>query len=553
MSQPNWKRPLALAVLLVVLGLGAFWLEYKHKPASEQKEEQARKVFALKDKAIDSIRMIEGSRNFAFRCTDPEGKLCKPGDNAQWELTQPLKVSGDDSNVNSLVSSLNNVTASDTIDLGTETEQKRAQLLKEYGLAPEMRQSPGARRIEVSLKDGTHQVAYLGESHPVGDSMFVAVGKGPENPPQVDETKVYLVPSYIKGNFERDLTYWRNKKLVQLATHQVRAFTVSGRHGKIRGERKDGQWILASGKNSDIPGDIESVDSLIAGATYLTARGFVAENKSSPKAKAELAKFRAFLTFAIEPEVKGEEKSDPVVLTLYESKAPMIDESEPEEGHSHDDGHGHAGHHHGDAPKPKKHLIYATVSNLDPVYSMDPGTRNRLDKSLQELRLTKLITSIDRFNTKKLEFSGAQLGDKTLTLANQDGKWAAEGTTTPVDSERVQALLDQLSGNRILEFIPEAKAPTGQDSGLRFTLFDEKNEPKRRIVFWQNAQKLYAKDLMTSRSEIFRVDPSLKDALPWSTAALEPGKEPAPKASTGDDHGHGHGDDHDHDHGGNHP
>ena len=36
----SWGKPLALAVTLVVIGTGAYWLEFSHKPKSEEKEEQ---------------------------------------------------------------------------------------------------------------------------------------------------------------------------------------------------------------------------------------------------------------------------------------------------------------------------------------------------------------------------------------------------------------------------------------------------------------------------------------------------------------------------------
>src|SRR3712207_7765219 len=50
-------RSAGLAAALFVLGSGAFYLEYKHKPKKEEAEEESKKPFVLKDKAVENLRL----------------------------------------------------------------------------------------------------------------------------------------------------------------------------------------------------------------------------------------------------------------------------------------------------------------------------------------------------------------------------------------------------------------------------------------------------------------------------------------------------------------
>jgi len=53
--------------------------------------------------------------------------------------------------------------------------------------------------------------------------------------------------------------------------------------------------------------------------------------------------------------------------------------------------------------------IYATLSNLDPLFELEGSSLDRLDKTAKDLRLTKLITSMERFSIKRLEFQTFQV------------------------------------------------------------------------------------------------------------------------------------------------
>lgn len=488
----NWNRQLILAISLFTLGMGAYWLEYKHKPEKESSEQQGKKVFQIKDNQIRSVSLYTGNQPTVITCSDFAAQLCKPGDNSKWEISEPSKFKADDSNVSSFISTLNTLVPSETIDLKDETPEKRQSLLKEYGLDAEIRKF--SRRVKVLTSQG-ETTLYLGLNHPIGDALFTLIetgqGKGP------DENKVYLIPNFFRSNLEHDLTYWRDKKLFTLNSHEVNSFQLSGSKEKISGERKEGLWNLHLGAE-EFAGDSENVEALLSSATSLTAKSFASDSKSSDKGKAALKGASPTLTLSLQKE------KDPILLTLFQKKGTGKDIQ-----------------------------LLATVSNLDPVFELDSSAKDRLDKGSKDLRLNKLILSMDRFSAKKIEFSGTPMGKTPLSLTQTNGKWILAGASEK-DQEHIQqkvnGIFEKLSGNRIHDFVKGAAIPQGEKDGLKISLGDEKNPAKRQLVFWKDKGKLYARDLLSKRQEAFVVEPSIQEGLPWTADFFKFTETKAPKS-----------------------
>ena len=484
MSQISWYRQLGLALLLFGLGSGAIWLEYKHKPAQEALEEQGKKIFQLsdhnKEDLIQSIALISPQKRVILNCAEGASRTCKPGDNSKWEILDPLKAKADDSNVNSLVSSLNNLKSTESINLKEETPEKKAALLKEYGLDSTSRKNTQQIRVKTAQGEST---LYLGLTHPIGESIFAIVEKGNSN-----ENSVYLIPTQFKSNLDHDLSHWRDKRLFSLSAQEIESFQIENPKGRFSAERKNGKWTLHAAQE-ELQGDIETVDSLLSTGVFLSAKSFLSDSKGDPKALSTLKGTSKVASLSIQ-QSKGTSKETPapLLLNLFQKK---------------DKG-------------PTQHL-YATVSNLDPVFEIDPSSLDRLNKSAKELRLSKLITSMDRFAAKHLEFSGTPIGPTSLKLSEKEGKWILESNKKEASKEKVQELLDKLSGNRIKDFLKGTAVPSGSKEGLILTLEDEKSSSKRQFVFWKNGDLLYAKDLLAPKEEAFLVDKVLKDALPWNS------------------------------------
>lgn len=485
-SEVNWKPQLILAAILFGMGTLAYWHEYSYKPKKESSEADKKKVFRLKDDSISVLNLSgAGGKDVEIRCME---KDCKVGAFAKWEVTQPKKFRADDSVMSGFLNTVGGLAPADTIDLSTETPEKRQALLKMYKLDEESRKAKSAKRILVTTADGKTQALYLGELHPIGDNIFSLAGEGTATALKMDESKVFLVNNSFKANLENEATHWRDKKLFTLSVQQILSFTLKGTKSNIEGERKDGQWLLKaniSGKWENVPGDIENIDNSLGAVVWLTAKGFPAENKNDAKARSILASAKKVVTVTL----KGgaPEKPTEVTLNLFEKKKSK------------------------GAPD-----VYATVSDMDPLFELDSSAVGRVDKSLKEVRLSKLITSLERFGAKRIEIAGKPLGSKPLKMTQKQAKWLLDGGDE-ADSMKVQALLDKLSGARVRDYLSLAKAPAGEADGLKVTVGDDKFEKKRQLVFWKKGEELYAKDLDAKIKEVFQVDPAIRDALPWDS------------------------------------
>jgi hypothetical protein len=540
-QQPNWERPFILSVTLVLLGSLAWWMQYKHDPEKKAQEESAKKILALpKDTAITQVEFDNGAQTYLWNCVGDAGQTCKIGNNSKWQLQSPLKVQADNTNINALVSALDRLQAADTIDLKEETPEKRAAILKEYGLDASERSAATAKKVRVqTAKDGTW-VAYFGNTHPVSDGYFTIVEHAGGKP---DENRVFITPSFFKANFGHDLTYWRDKKLLSIGAGEVASFKIEGHLNEvpqvatqgaekaapktnqkttwIEGTKNGAAWTLRT-PDGEFAGDTESIDSMLTGASFLAAKEITAEDKNNPEAKKILKQAKPLLTFSL-----SKAKGEPLTISLFEvAHAEKTPPSPPKKPSLHTT----------PLPGPTGTQLYATVSNMDPLFELQNSARNQLGKPLKDLRLAKLITSEDRFGAKKIEFAGKPLGDSPVTVTNPNGKWVLGSGDADA---QIQNTLDKLSGKRIQDYLktlPPNEA-AGEANGLKVTLWTDTTAgttPKRQLVFWKSGNLLYAHDLLSKQAAAYRVDPVVQSALPWNRdffsakPASAPPKSPPP-------------------------
>lgn len=173
------------------------------------------------------------------------------------------------------------------------------------------------------------------------------------------------------------------------------------------------------------------------------------------------------------------------------------------------------------------------ISSIDPLVEIEPSVLERLDKTGKELRMSKLITSVDRYATKKISFESSLLGAPPLSMSNGDLGWILDGDTKKLalDQQKVQQVLDRISGNRIRDYVVGANIPAGQADGMTVTLGDSTNPIKRKFLFWKNGSDLYAKDLMGKNSNALLVDASIWEVLPRTRDFFKAGSAPTTGAS----------------------
>lgn len=473
MNQVSWKRQLLWAVALFVLGTFAYWLEYKYNPLQEEKTEQSKKIFQIKDRVIRSIELKHGSLKTSIRCLDVADNLCKPGNSSKWELVAPNSLKADNANVTSLLSSFQSLSAQDIISLKEDPPEKRASLLKEYGLDLASRNLSTSRKVQLLTDEGEISL-YFGQEHPLGDSSFALVsrsGKEPDKKEEVDELHVYLVPSYFKSHFEHDLTYWRDKKLLTVNAHEIVSFSLKqGQSAKqlfISGARKEGKWTLKQTPQlevaEDVIADSEKITSFLNQIVGLSAKAFPMNGDLDGA---------ALIGKVI---LEKEKENNPIEISFLEKKLGK-----------------------------KGDRLYATVSNLKTPFELDLSVRGSLEKTLKDFRLTKLITPMERFSIKRIEFTGKPIGKDPLVLTEVD-----------LSSEKVRNFLDKLSSNNIDQFLMKTEVPTGEGEGIKLSVNADQPAMKREWIFWKKENRLYARDLVAQRNNVFLLSTTMLNALPW--------------------------------------
>jgi len=481
MSQPKWQTPLLLATALFVASSAAFWFEFKKKPAEDRAAEQSKKLFSLSDRQVSVLSFkAPGKPEVTLSCLELATGQCKAGSLSRWELLKPIKSKADDSNVQSLLSSLNNMAPTASISLVEEPAEQRPALLRQYGL--EKSQLEQAYSVEVT-NDGNAAPSklWIGGLHPMGDSRYAMI--------ESDPTQIRLLPKDVVNTFEQAPSHWREKRFVPLSASQVTSILVEDLGSpktRIQAEHTEATqpWLL-SGRDAkglqfkDLPGDAESINSWLSSIVFLTATEFAAEQKASTEGRAALAGSKALLRIELQAG-----KGTTFEFEIRERKT-----------------------------KGSTQLL-AVSKQIDPVFKLDGEAASRLRKTAKDLQLAKLLGSMDRFNTKKITVQSKALGPGPIELT--------------ADS-KISELLEKLSGNRILAW-STADAATVQkanETGLRISLFELKaNQPQliRELLFWKSGTKLMAMEPASKPLRALEIQPEVDAALPWNLPATGPKK-----------------------------
>jgi hypothetical protein len=492
-TSQQWRVPLVLATLLFVLSSAAFWFEFRRKPESERAAENSKKVFDLSQPGSASRILLKQpdpsiQATIELSCLDATPDLCRAGSNARWEMTAPAQLKADDSNVQSLVSTLNHLVPKDTFGIQDEPPEQRPALLRQYGLDASQRMT--ASQISVTDMAGRKRTLYLGERHPMGETRFAAILENTSDPEQI-----LLIPSEFGGELKKPLSHWREKRFVPRVASEINRISLlegNRRIHAIRSSETGAGWIIRSGSGSqevEVPGDIENVDSWVAGIAFLAAEGFLSEKKDSPEGRKILAGTQVVMKFEL-----SSENQKPFHFEIREKRTL------------------------------KESRWIAISDSLDPIFQLDPDARNRLSKKISDLQLSKLLGSLDRFKTRRISLESESFGKGPIVLQSDSSgsRWKREDTSSELKPSVASDLLEKLSGNRIVGF-PKigVSEPT---SALRIELRDEKGELLRNLRIWKSGSKLFARDLRLQKPRVLELDPSLEKALPWDSkffSALE--------------------------------
>lgn len=506
---PSYSKQLLLAVFLFVFGSVAYWLVYQKKPKEATNDADSKKVFVIgaarvkrleirglkKESPADAAKKNPKEKappyllNVALECESMGEKLCKPEDNSKWDLVEPLHASAEDTTVNSLLRNLGNLTTSDTVDLSTETPEKRESLLKDYGLGSDQITKPEERRIKLVLDDGRAFTAYFGEKHPISDGSFALLATGANGEPSAsDKTKVFVVPDWQISVFTQKTSYFRDKKIIGGNERDVIGFTVAvskNNGAKIEGSKdpKTTNWTLKSA-GTETGGDLDSIEAVLSAANRLQAKDYAAERKDAPNGKKALA--GAKLVYDLTMLYKDSTKR----LRLYEKTNPK-------------------------APS----TIYATLDGVDPLFEIDPVQLNRVDQKFNDLRMKKLIAAADRFGVDGMQITVKGKTPWKETLKKIGHSWTTAGGMALQDKV-TSGILDQLTSPIVTSF--KGVPPGSETLTIAFGTPEKPlgKDPAYEIEFWKKDKQLFARDLRSKKREIVELRGDFASQLPWNEGFL---------------------------------
>ena len=207
-----WKTG---AALLVLAGLGSYiwFVERKREPKPEGERE---KVTVL---AVDKAKAKEISLATAAGDTI---RLVKEG--SGWKVTAPFAAPADMTAVESMLTSLEKLEADEVV-------VEQAASLSEYGL------DKPSRTVTAVVEGASAPLSVqFGAKSPDGSSVYARTGSAP---------KVYLVPSWIEGSFDKKPFDLRDRDLLHVKRDDVRSLEVVGPEGSYSLARTDaGEWAF---------------------------------------------------------------------------------------------------------------------------------------------------------------------------------------------------------------------------------------------------------------------------------------------------------------------
>jgi hypothetical protein len=419
--------------LLLAAGLGAYIYFVELKKPKDKEEKKKEKVFAIVKAKVKTLQLAPAAGE-ALRVE-------KDGD--KWRLTAPVQVAADANEVDSLLTTLENLELEEVV-VESPTE------LKQFGLE--------IPKDTVTLtQDGAPAASALliGEKTPDGASLYA---KTPDKP------RVFTITSWQGASFEKKPFDLRDRDLLKVKRDAVKALEIQGKNESYALERSDsGEWSFTRPLRT-LAGRW-SVDALLGTLESLRMESVATEQAKEPK---ELAKL-------------GLDKPQRVLrLTLADGGYKVLEI--------------------GGSPSEKKY--YAREASSPLVAVIPNAIVDDLAKGMKELR-AKRLADVASFDVTGIELESEGKKSVLLRSSAKDGSgveqqsWKKTATDKKdLDKAKVEDALFKLSGLEVQEFLdqPQASASYGFEPPLaQVTLELQGGKPKVRIELGRKDGAYYSR------------------------------------------------------------
>ena len=398
----NWRTTLILAV--VVLAVFAYLRFFEMKqPSTGEARRQAQNVVNFDRNKIDGVVIQNGDEKIEIRRHDNK-----------WRLETPFKDQADGALVDNLLSDLENWQKEGTIPAKDIYADKSK--LNEYGLnRPKL-------KLKLIGSDRPPEILF-GKDAALEGRMYVRFENSKET---------FLAKQSVKKDIDKKAEEFRDKKLTDLTTAQVRRVALKTPAGEMELEKKGDHWDIV--KPLRARAEDEKVSDLIAQATTARIQQFVADDHGDLRPYG-LAEPRGSIRLFSQEGKKDQnvEIADSIKVFGQEDKGQMLQI--------------------GSVPEKEKDQVYVRFAPRGAVYTLPKKIEEVLNLKPSDLRDYHLV----RIDTNVLDRITIDVQGKGKTvLARKDENWEiASRNNAPADSGAVRRLIDTLQSQRVTKFVED--------------------------------------------------------------------------------------------------
>jgi len=398
----NWRNTLILA-LIALAGFAYFRFFEMKRPSTEEAKRQAQNVVNFDRSKIDGIVIQNGDQKIEMRLRKNK-----------WRLETPIKDQADGAVVENLLSDLESWQKEGTIpakDIDTDKSK-----LAEYGLSnPKL-------KLKLLGREKPPEILF-GKDAALEGRMYVRFQNSKET---------YLATQSVRKDIDKKPEEFRDKKLTDVATAQVRRITLKTPAGEMELEKRGEHWEIL--KPLRARADDGKVGDLISQITSARIQQFVADDRGDLRPYG-LAEPRGSITLYDQEQKKDQkvELGESVKVFGREDKGQTLQI--------------------GSVPEKEKDQIYVRFAPRGSVYTLPKKVEEIVNTKPTDLRDNHMV----RIDTNILDRITIDTPGKAKTvLARKDGDWTiASRNNALADSGAIRRLIDTLQNERVTRFVED--------------------------------------------------------------------------------------------------
>lgn len=398
----KWRNTLILAVIALA-GFAYFRFFEMKRPSTEEALRQSRNMVNFDRGKVDGIVIQNGDQQIEIRRKENK-----------WRLETPIKDQAEGSLVDNLLSDLEGWQKDGTIP-AKEIDADKSKLA-EYGLNnPKL-------KLKLLGRDKPPEILF-GKDAALEGKMYVRFQHSKET---------FLASQAVKKDIDKKPEEFRDKKLTDVITAQVRRVTFQTPAGEMELEKKAEHWEIM--KPLRARADDGKVGDLISQITTARIQQFVADDRGDLRPYG-LAEPRGSITLFDQAEKKDQkvELGESVKVFGREDKGQTLQI--------------------GAVPEKEKDQVYVRFAPRGSVYTLPRKIEEILNTKPSDLRDNHLA----RIDTNVLDRITIDAPGKAKTvLTRKDGNWTITGrNNVPADSAAVGRLIDRLQNERVTRFVED--------------------------------------------------------------------------------------------------